>query len=331
MAHSHPRKDSAAPARAVPRAERWTDELDAWLAGPMWGLTVVWMVCLAGGLQDLRGAPTLPTGTALYWWGILALWPAYLLELLAHVLLGSPNYRFNIVYALLPPLRLGGRDHRTWSRIWLPGAGWRHVDRKLVGQVERALNPVMIGFALLVLPVLIIDIRWKDTVGEGTALHFAVETASSVIWLAFAMELVVMVSIARWKTRYLTRHWIDLLIVLLPMVQVLPALRLAAVARLGRLSKLKYLISLSRIYQSRGLAMRAFRGFLLLDSVQRLLQINPEKRLAALRERLEDHYHEIEQIRCEMRELEQRIAAEEAVCTPAEAAASNTTPWRVSD
>jgi hypothetical protein len=283
----------------------------------MWGLTIVWMLCLAGGLQDLRGAPTVPIGTDLFWWGILLLWPLYVLELTAHTLLRSPNYRFNVLYAIAPPLRLGGRDHRTWTRVWLPWAGWRHVDRKLVAQVERALNPAMVGFALLVLPLLVVELWWKETIGERTALHFAVETASSVIWLAFAMELVVMVSIARRKTRYLAEHWIDLLIVLLPMVQVLPALRLAAVGRLASFGRIKHL---SALYRTRGLAMRAFRGFLVLDSVQRLLQLNPEKRLAALREKLEDYQHEIEQIRSEMRELEARIAAEERADAAADAA-----------
>jgi voltage-gated potassium channel len=289
----------------------WTEELDAWLAGPMWALTIVWMVCLAGGLQDLRHAPTLPVGTDLYWWGMILLWPLYLLELIAHTLLGSPRYHYNLLYVFIPPLRLGGRDHRTWSRIWLPGAGWQPVNRKLVAQVEKALSGPMVGFALLVLPLLAVEFGWRNTVETHPTLSFALQTTSSVIWLAFAIELIVMVSIARRKARYLAQHWIDLLIVLLPMVEVMPALRLAAVGRLSKITKLKYLTNLSRVYRTRGLAMRAFRAFILLDSVQRLLRLNPEKRLAALRDKLEDHYHEIEQIRCEMRELEARLAAEE--------------------
>lgn len=312
MADSPHFNDSSGAGRASPRTARaWTEELDAWLAAPMWGVTIVWMVCLAGGLQDLRGAATLPVGTGLYWWGIMLLWPIYLLELIAHTLLGSPHFHFNVLYVLVPPLRLGGRDHRAWCRIWLPGAGWQTVNRKLVAQVEKALSGPMVGFALLVLPLLTIEIGWAGYVDTHPTLHFALQTASSVIWLAFTIELVVMVSIARRKARYLARHWIDLLIVLLPMVEVMPALRLAAVGRLSYVGRIKYLSKLSRVYRTRGLAMRAFRGLLLLDSVQRLLHLNPEKRLAALRDKLEDHYHEIEQIRCEMRELEARIAAEE--------------------
>lgn len=329
MAESrHSDDSSGAPGVSIRAGRAWTAELDAWLAAPMWGISVVWLTCLAGGLQDLRGAPTLPSGTNLYWWGMLLLWPAYPLELIAHKLAGSPNLRFNLVYLLIPPLRLGSRDHATWTRIWLPGAGWRPVGRKLLAAVEKALSGPMVGFALLVLPLLTIEIAWADSVAKYQGLRLALETASSVIWLAFALELIVMVSIARRKVRYLTQHWIELLIVLLPMVQVMPALRLATLGRLhyvgrvGRVGKLTYLINLSRVYRTRGLAMRAFRALLLLDSVQRLLQINPHKRLASLRERLEDHYHEIEQIRCEMRELEARIAAEELEDAQAEASAT---------
>lgn len=317
-----PRPDDSSSGSRMPRLRpTWSAELDAWLAAPMWGVTLLWMVCLAGALQDLRGAPTLPVGTNLYFWGITLLWPAYLAELLVHSWAGSPNLRFNLVYVLVPPLRFGSRDHSTWTRIWLPGGGWRRVDRKLVAKVEKALSGPMVGFALLVLPLLTIQIAWKDYVDNHDGLYFALETVSSIIWLAFALELVVMLSIARRKMRYLAQHWVDVLIVLLPMVEVMPALRLATLSRLHYVGRLKYLSKLSRVYRTRGLATRAFRALLLLDSVQRLLHLNPHKRLAALREKLEDHYHEIEQIRSEMRELEARIAAEELEDARADAAA----------
>jgi hypothetical protein len=294
----------SAAARADAGANRpLTAEVDRYLAAPMWCVTVVWMVCLAGGLQELRGAPTLPAGTSLYWWGMLLLWSTYLVELVVHLAVGSPNLRYNVLYLLLPPLRLGGRDHATWCSVWLPGALWQRVDRDLVVRVEKALSGPMVGFALLILPLLVIEVGWKELVAQESRLKFALETTSSVIWLSFAMELTVMVSIVRRKMQYLAQHWIDLAIVLLPMVQVLPALRLATLARLGRLGRL------SQVYRTRGIATRAFRALLLLDSVQRLLHLNPEKRLAALRDKLEDQYYAIERIQAEMRELEARIAA----------------------
>jgi hypothetical protein len=237
----------------------------------------------------------------------------YLVELAVHALIGSSNLRYNVLYVLAPPLRLGGRDHPTWSRIWLPVALWQPVDRDLVERVEKATSLPMVGFALLVLPLLAMEFFWKPLIDQHVWLKFVHDSTSSVIWLAFAVELIVMVSIARRKSRYLARHWIDLAIVLLPMVEVLPAMRLAAVARLGRVSRvsrISYLAKLSKVYRTRGVAARAFRALLLLDSVQRLLRLNPEKRLAALREKLEDHHYEIERIHCEMRELEARLAAE---------------------
>jgi voltage-gated potassium channel len=302
------------PSAEAPLEGGLSAEVDNWLAAPMWCVTLAWMICLAGGLQSLRGGttgyPLGAVGTNLFWWGLLLLWPIYVLELGVHALMRSTNLRFNLLYVLCPPLRLGGRDHPTWSRIWLPGALWQSVDRRLVERVEKATSLPMVGFALLVLPLLVIDNPWRRLIDPPVWLKFVHDSTSSVIWLAFAVELIVMVSIARRKSQYLARHWIDLAIVLLPMVEVLPALRLAAVARLGRVSRVSYLAKLSKVYRTRGAGARAFRALLLLDSVQRLLRLNPEKRLAALREKLEDYHYEMERIRCEVRELEGRIAAD---------------------
>jgi hypothetical protein len=262
----------------------------------------------------------MPWDTRVFWWGLLLLWPLYLLELAAHAVAGSQNLRFNLLYLFVPPLRLGGRDHSSWRCIWLPRAGWRHVDRSLFAHVEKALSGPMVGFALLVLPVLAIEFGLPDLDERRPRLKLAVETASSVIWLAFALELIVMASIARRKARFLTKHWIDLLIVLLPMAQALPALRLT------RLSRLKYLGKLTRVYRTRGITSRTLRALLLLDFVQRLLHLSAERQLEGLREKMQDHYHEIEQIRGQIRELEARLAAEQRSEAQAETIAAECRP-----
>ena len=293
---------AASQARRIPAC---VGELDRLLAGPMWVVTIAWSAFLAVAIQDFRSDYDLSQGTEWYGWGLAITWGLITLEWLVHFLAGHVFLGYNSLFVLLPPLRLGGRDHATWSHVWLPYAGWRHVDRHLVKRVDKALSGPMIGFALLVLPVLLYESLWRDTAPRHPAIAYASDTASSVIWLAFLVELVVMVSIARGKLRYLAEHWIDLLIVLLPMVQAMPMLRLAYLGRLTSLSRL------TRVYRTRGVAMRAFRAFLLLDSVQRLLHLNPAKRLEALEEKLQDHYHEIDLIREEMRELEERIQASE--------------------
>jgi voltage-gated potassium channel len=119
-----------------------------------------------------------------------------------------------------------------------------------------------------------------------------------------------MTAIVRKRAAYCVEHWIDVVIVLLPVVgflRILQLLRLGGVAYVGRMV---------RIYRVRGMAFRAFRALLLLDVVRRFLQINPEKRLSVLKERLEEQYDAIEETRREMRELETRLAADRAAEEP---------------
>jgi hypothetical protein len=49
---------------------------------------------------------------------------------------------------------------------------------------------------------------------------------TSVIWLAFAVELIVMAAGSDRPWRYCFQHWIDVVIVLLPAVEMLPLFRL---------------------------------------------------------------------------------------------------------
>jgi voltage-gated potassium channel len=129
------------------------------------------------------------------------------------------------------------------------------------------------------------------------------DVSTAVIWVAFTTEFIVMASTAEEKFAYCRQHWLDLAIILLPLISFARALRVARAARLGRLG------SMSRLYRLRGLAMRAFRAVLLLDIVKRLLLIRPEKRLARLQRALAAKERELAQLRCEIAELNAIVAS----------------------
>ncbi len=286
----------------------WGDDLDRWLARPMWAASFLFLAVLACELQRVRGTVSLEI--SLFGGAMLLLWPLFLAEGVAHFLVGSKHCRYHIFYTLFPPLRMGARDHATWRRIWLPWVGWHKVGRELRDRIHKQFSMPMILIAMAVFPLL--GIEWlanPPQLGTATAaaatseqrwLRVTVDTGTSVIWFAFAFELIVMLSIVRKKLRYCVEHWVDVAIVALPMVAFL---RVVWLIKIGNVSRLL------RMYRLRGMAIRAYRAVLMLDIVRRVLHINPERRLRVLRERLEEYNFQMEEIQREMRELEIKIAA----------------------
>jgi voltage-gated potassium channel len=176
----------------------------------------------------------------------------------------------------------------------------------------------MILFALMVLPLFFLEFFWAADVHARPALALALDIGTSVIWLAFAIELVVMMSVADHPLRYCCRHWIDLAIVLLPLVEILPLFRLL---RLGRVLRLEQLLRWGRLQRLQAVAMRGWRAILLLQIVQRLSGRSLEHRLNKLLELLQAKEDEVEELRRDIRALRERIArkAEKRKTVPASA------------
>jgi hypothetical protein len=295
------------PAAAPDKARRtWED----WLAGPMFCLAVLFLVVLAGLIHRYpRLGPTDPE-VYLIQGGLGALWLVFLLEAGLRFRLrdrGRPAWRAlaaAAACALLPPLRMGCRSRSRPNHLWLPGLGWREINSRLRRTLERAFSVPMIFFALLVLPLLALEYYEADRIrAEPTlALWFAVGT--SVIWLAFAVELVLMVAVSDRPWRYCFLHWIDVAIVLLPAVEMLPLFRLL---RLGRVLRLEPLLRWGRLARLQALGSHGWRAFLLLQVVQRLTGRSLEGRRKQLQELLQAKEEEVADLRREIKELDERI------------------------
>ena len=268
----------------------------------MFAASLLFLLFTAGGLQVLRGGVIWPPDTTLYWWGMVGLYPLFVAELVAHGWAGSPRWKRGLVVLLVPPLRLVSRDHTTGTYVWMPRWGWQRVDRALRKRMEKAFSGPMILIALLVLPLLAVEYFSKQHVSNGFYLDLPIETGTSIIWLAFTIEFIVMVSIVNRPFRYCKQHWIDLAIILLPFIAFLRLFRLGALMRLQHMT---------RVFRLRGLAMRMFRAVLLLDIVGRIIKISPERRLRALDEMLAEKQEEMDEIRTEMRAIQRQLAADE--------------------
>jgi voltage-gated potassium channel len=281
------------------------------LAGPMFFLALAFLVVFAGVIHRF---PRLDPGdleASLMLEGLFLLWLLFILEAVFRFRLRDPGrpawegLTRAAAIALLPPLRLGCRSQVRPNHIWLPTLGWQPIDARLRRRLEHFFSIPMIGFALLVLPLLIVEHYWAAEIHAEPHLAFWLDIGTSIIWLGFTLELLVMVAVSDRPVRYCFSHWIDVAIVLLPLVEMLPLFRLL---RVGRVLRLEQLLSWGRLHRLRTVGTRGWRAVLLLGVVQRLLRRTPEHQLRQLREVLRAKEEELADLRREITELEGRLA-----------------------
>jgi hypothetical protein len=280
-------------------------DIAAWdqrLAAPMFAVTLLHLMFLAGALHlHERAEDSLVFEGSIA--GLLAVTPAFWVEAALRWRQRSPRRTLSLWFCVLPPLRLIARDHATGSSVWLPWMGWQIVNRELRSRVEGALNAPMLAVSIAVLPLILVEYLWADRIAAEPMLARATGIATAVVWLAFCVEFLVMASLAEKKLLYCKQHWLDLAIILLPLLAFLRALRL------GRLLRLNTLAKTSRMYRLRGVAMRSYRALLVIKAIDRLINGTSEKRLARLRQRLIEQESLLEDIRAEIRTLEAEQAA----------------------
>ena len=134
--------------------------------------------------------------------------------------------------------------------------------------------------------------------------RFAIDSCSGFIWMAFVFEFVVMFSVVEKRLRYCRQNWIDVAVVLLPLVNFMGA------ARLGRLVKLKQLSRTAKIYRMRGLVLRTWRAIVALGVIDTLLRRDPEQRMDKLRIQIEEKQEEIEHLHKELARIQAKTMPE---------------------
>jgi len=303
-----------APPKETPLAE-W---LDRHITRPMFYLSAAVLVLVAGVVHRLGHGDLTAFEVSAIFWGLAFLWPVFILESLVRLVVcrrpASSWWRRLAVFlgvCLFPPFRLGGRAYADPETIWLPGLGWTRVDRDLRTRLERFFCVPMIVIALLVLPFLSMEYFWLETVRAHFGLSLLLDIGTSVIWLAFALEVIVMVSVADKKVRYCLTNWIDLAVVFLPLVDFMPLLRLL---RLAGLVELGQVSRLGRLYRLRCLLFKLWRTVLLLEIMQRFLGHYRERRLRRLRELLAARQEDIAALNKEIAELQNAQTKEQASC-----------------
>jgi len=254
-------------------------------------------------------------------WFMLAIWPLFVAEAVFYWLvrprgLGQRRQHLHALSCcVFPPLRMCLRSPEMGEAIWFPWVGWQQPNDQLRESLVRFFSIPMLGIAVLILPVLGIEFFLKEQVDRYPTLRYGLHFSTGLIWFAFTTEFIVMISAAEKKLVYCKKHWLDLAIILLPIISFLRSLQVLRATRLAKVAKVQQLTKMARVYRLRGVSTKALRALVLFDLLQRLFRIRPEKRLASLRSQRE-------QILKDLTALDGQIDKLEVLCQArAEAAA----------
>ncbi|MDG2222366.1 MAG: potassium channel protein [Rubripirellula sp.] len=246
---------------------------------------------------------------------IFIVWPIMIAESVFHWMTRPWNtdtkkyHFFSFLFCGMPSLRLCARSYEMHDRLWLPGLGWRTPNKRLRRRLAKKLSIPMIMIALLILPVFVIEFFMKVQVAEYSWLRVLLHISTGVIWFAFAAEFILMVAVAKKKIDYCRTHWVDLVIILLPLVSFL---------RFLRVMRVQQVIKFARVYRLRGTSIKALRALIVLDSVERLLTNNTERAIDRLQAKLDDVETQAKQLRRRMYKLRKKLAQEEQAKAEAE-------------
>lgn len=211
----------------------------------------------------------------------------------------------------IPPFRIAQSPYGARSCVFLPMLGWQRADVDLYERMERTFGIPMLFMAVLILPILAVELFWADLVAEHPGIRLFLDLGSMAIWIAFCIEFIVMVTLAPKKLVYMARNWINLAIIVLPFLAFLRGLRGVRLLWLGKgLGKAAKAL---KVYRLRGLGLRGWRGMVALDLVERLLHRTPERRLKRLREILGEREREIARLRKRIQNLEAQVGKEKEV------------------
>jgi hypothetical protein len=290
-----------------------------WRGPVLFWLAFVNLLAVAGLLHRADHAAVVTTELAVMLGVFLGTWPVIVTETVVGLAYRDRSRRVGsavaraLVVILFPPARMGLVDPRT-GQIWLPRLGWREPGRRLSALLNKVLNGPMLVFALLTLPVLGIEYIWADTVKDTPWFAFVLHGCVAVIWVAFAVELIVKMSASPAPLVYLKERWIDAAIVILPTLEF--ALHLWAdagpVARLLRVARSlgpDQLARMGRLYRLRGLMMKGWQALLAIEVLARLIGQTPKRRLKAVEEKIEVLEEQLAEMKQEAERLRDQLAA----------------------
>ncbi len=229
---------------------------------------------------------------------VLGLWAVVALEGLLGLPQGADPWPVRacrlLLTVVLPPLRMVTASSTPRGWMWVPGAGWRPTGEATTEKLEQKLALPMVILTLLVLPVLGAEFTGGETLEDHPRMALATHFITCLIWAGFTVEFLWMVAAAPDKPAYCLKNWINLIIILLPLVAFLRVLTMFRFARMFRAGKLL------RAYRLRGLWTRLWKLALLFNLFERLQQRDPAKYRATLEKRIAEMEKELTSLRAKL-------------------------------
>jgi voltage-gated potassium channel len=295
-------------------------------AAIMFLVTIVFLTALAiiiqyiqieSGLERLLYAQQLVTL-------LLICWPIFAVEQIISLIFCQHTWKsyFRLIFViLLPPIRLATRRCNHSDSIWL--FGWRLINSSLYTELEkRFLFPILL-LSLFMIPFWVTELFSPDKLNNRWLLYHIINLGNALIWELFVIEFIIMFSIAEKKLYYLKKHWLELFIIILPML-ALASILISRYALLRQfrlinpenllkieqinLLKIERIRRILNIYRTRSVFNRIIRIFIVINFIKRFYQCrSPQKYLALLHEKLAQQEQEIVEIKQQIQETEQLI------------------------
>jgi len=178
---------------------------------------------------------------------------------------------------------------------------WQNAEAR--ARVDHVFHLPMLVLAFLILPLLALEL-FGDLGPLGEVL---VEVGFWVIWLAFLAEFSIKISIAEGKWQYVRRNWLDVMVILLPLLRPLRVLRITRGLQMGR--------SL-RLLSLRAVGQKAITAIIFLIAQYRALTKGTGPRKVSGQSTTADQ-SELARLQEKVASLERRVASlEEEVTRP---------------
>ncbi len=275
----------------------------------MFGAAIVYLGVLAVVVQWWNSTRILEHDSRFTAQLMTAIWLPFIIEAAIGLVLRPRlpgNLKRFFLVSLLPPFRIGYSTFVDSRALWLPGLGWQVKGRALFERLEQLATVPMVVIALMILPLLGIEFLLKEKVAEIPWLSISLDASAAFIWFAFALEYVLMLSVAEEKLVYAKKNWLNLLIILLPLIAFLRGFQVVRAFRVARAGKLV------RVYRLRSLLLRVYQAMVALSAIERLLHRDPGKHLAKLQKQCDEKERELAALREKMVEVRRRMPGADA-------------------
>ena len=117
---------------------------------------------------------------------------------------------------------------------------------------------------------------------------------TALIWFSFALEFILLVSLAEKKLAFCKKNWINIVIILLPLLAFLRSLQLFRFLRMAKAGKLM------RVYRLKGLATRMAKLATIFNLIDRVLSRNPDKYDAHVRAKIAEKEEELRELEAKL-------------------------------